>query len=136
MKEQSVMKRAALDAAWIDFNRARDSIEALANLYPKTEVEAEQIQARWTSFLSHADRMFNKLKAGRRSSQESSDWYDAKIAQRNSDPLLCYLQQARNADEHSLEIVTETGPALSAKCRRRQRNAKQSSTLGATDRRK
>jgi hypothetical protein len=106
------MKREALDAAWTEFNRARDSIEALANLYPKTEVEAEQIQAKWASYLSHADRMFNKLKAGRRSSPKTNEWYEAKIRQRNNDPLLCYLQHARNADEHSLEIVTENRPGF------------------------
>jgi hypothetical protein len=51
--------------------------------------------------------MFNKLELGAKNSAKSRAWYGTKVHQRRTDPL---LQQARNADEHGLEFVTEKQP--------------------------
>jgi hypothetical protein len=102
------MNRKAVEAARIEFNRARDNIEALATLKPAADFE--EIQTRWVAFLSSADRIFNKLKEGSQASPKSKHWYGTKVHQRRTDPLLCYLQHARNADEHTLEVVTQNQP--------------------------
>jgi hypothetical protein len=102
------MNRKAVDAARAEFNRARDNVEALATLNPATDFE--EIQTRWAAFLSAADRMFNKLKEGSKASPQSTQWYGTKIHIRRNDPLLCYIWHARNADEHTLEIVTQNQP--------------------------
>ena len=99
------MNRKAVEAARIEFNRARDNIEGLATLKPAENIE--EIQTRWAAFLSAVDRMFNKIKDGAQVSVQSKHWYGTKVQQRRTDPLLCYLQHARNADEHTIEIVTK-----------------------------
>lgn len=104
------MNRKAVEAARIEFNRARDNIEALAALTPAKDFE--EVQTRWAAFLSAADRMFNKLKEGANASPQSKHWYGTKVHQRRNDPLLCYLQHARNADEHTLEVVTKNQPGF------------------------
>jgi hypothetical protein len=102
------MNRKAVEAARIEFNRARDNVESLATLRPAADFE--EIQTRWVAFLSAADRMFNKLKEGSKASPQSKHWYGTKVHQRRTDPMLCYLQHARNADEHTLEVVTQNLP--------------------------
>ena len=119
------MNRKAVEAARIEFNRARDNIEALASLGPATDFE--EIQTRWAAFLSAADRMFNKLKEGAQASPQSKRWYGTKVHQRRTNPMLCYLLHARNADEHTLEVVTQKSARLYSRSGvRRQRNAKHS----------
>jgi hypothetical protein len=104
------MNRKAVEAARIEFNRARDNVEALATLRPATDFE--EIQTRWAAFLSAADRMFNKLKEGSKASSQSKHWYGTKVHERRTDPILCYLQHARNADEHTLEFITRSQPGF------------------------
>jgi hypothetical protein len=104
------MNRKAVEAARIEFNRARDNIEALATRKPATDFE--EIQTRWAAFLSAADRMFNKLKEGAQASPQGKHWYGTKVHQRRTNPMLCYLQHARNADEHTLEVVTRSQPGF------------------------
>jgi hypothetical protein len=86
------MKREALEAARVEFNRARDSVEAHGQLSPVADFEG--IQTRWVAFLSAAVRFFNKLSAGSKTSPQSKQWYDNKIIQRRNDPLLWYIWQA------------------------------------------
>src|SRR2546430_16507568 len=102
------MNKKAVEAARIEFNRARDNVEALSALTPATDFE--KMQTRWAAFLSAADRIFNKLKEGSKASPQSTQWYGTKIHQRRNDPLLCYIWHARNADEHTLAIVTQNQP--------------------------
>jgi hypothetical protein len=66
----------------------------------------DEIQTYWAAFLSAAARVFNKLRAGAKAPPQSKQWYDAKVRQREDDPLLCYIWHARNVDEHGLEFVT------------------------------
>jgi hypothetical protein len=66
------MNRKAVEAARIEFNRARDNIERLATLRPAADFE--EIETRWAAFLSAADRMFNKLKEGANASPQSKYW--------------------------------------------------------------
>jgi len=97
------MDKKAVKAARIEFNRASDSVHALS-----AATDIETIQTHWAAFLSAADRMFNKLKEGAKASSQSK----CKVHQRRTDPMLCYLQHARNADEHGLEFVTQKQPGL------------------------
>jgi hypothetical protein len=101
------MDRQAVEAARTEFNRASDSVQALSDAS-----DVEQIQTHWALFLSHADRMYNKLGAGAKASPKSKLWFDAKMKERGSDPLLCYIWKARNVDEHGLEFVTQQQPGF------------------------
>jgi len=101
------MERQAVEAARIEFNRASDSVQALSDA-----TDVEQIQTHWAAFLSHADRMYNKLGAGAKASPKSKVWFDTKMKERGDDPLLCYIWKARNVDEHGLEFVTQQQPGF------------------------
>ena len=56
--------------------------------------------------------MFNKLRAGAKSPPQSKQWFEAKMRERESDPLLCYIWHARNVDEHGLEVVARKQPGF------------------------
>jgi len=101
------MNRKAVEAARIEFNRAWDNVHALGDAS-----DVEQIRTHWAVFLSASDRMFNKLKEGSKASLQSKHWYGIKVHQRRTDPMLCYLQHARNADEHGLEFVAQEQPGF------------------------
>jgi hypothetical protein len=97
------MDKKAVDAARVEFNRATDSIDALG-----ASNSFEEIQTHWTAFLTAAGRVFTKLEQG--SKAKSANWFGTKIHQRRTDPLLCYIWHARNADEHTLQQITQQHP--------------------------
>ncbi len=51
--------------------------------------------------------IYTVLKIGSKTSPQSRQWYGEKAQERNKDPLLLYLNQARNADEHGLAPVAK-----------------------------
>src|SRR5262245_26190578 len=64
----------------------------------------------WSAFLFSSNRIYGKLSAGSRLNAKSRQWLGRKKRERKQDPLLQYLHQARNSDEHGLEPVTEIVP--------------------------
>jgi len=54
-----------------------------------------------------AGRVFTKLEQGSKGSARTREWWSKKVHQRRTDPLLCYIWHARNADEHTIAAVTE-----------------------------
>lgn len=61
----------------------------------------------WYSFLTAYKNVYSTLEQGAKASAKSRQWFGAKKQARKSDPMLQYLFQARDSDEHSLENVTE-----------------------------
>lgn len=61
----------------------------------------------WYTFLTAAKNIYTVLEQGAKISAQSKQWFGAKAAERRGDPLLQYLYEARNADEHGLEPVSE-----------------------------
>jgi hypothetical protein len=101
------MDKKAVEQARIEFNRATDSIDALG-----ASNKREEVQTHWSAFLTAARRVFLKLEQGATGTPKSKAWFDTKRVQRRSDPLLCYIWHARNADEHTLIEVTEHRPGV------------------------
>lgn len=64
----------------------------------------------WYTFLTAAKNIYTVLEQGAKSSAQSKQWFGAKAAERRNDPLLQYVYQSRNDDEHGLERVTERVP--------------------------
>ena len=54
---------------------------------------------------------FTKLEQGAKVSSKSKSWWIKQLHQRQTDPLLRYLWQARNADEHTLQQINQLQPA-------------------------
>jgi len=99
------MREAALSQARALLGRAKN---ALARL--KGSQSFEEAQEAWDQFLHTAHRVYPKLRAGAHETQ-SWAWFMRKLDDRKTDPLLEYLHQARNSDEHRLDSALLRNPA-------------------------
>ena len=61
----------------------------------------------WSNFLVASKLVFTKLGAGAKGDPASESWFSRKLGQQKADPLLSYLYQARNAEEHGLNRSIE-----------------------------
>lgn len=66
--------------------------------------------AAWYLFLVAAKNVYTTLEQGAKSSPQSRQWFGKRKNDRKSDPLLQYLFQARDDDEHGLADVTRLQP--------------------------
>jgi hypothetical protein len=96
------MLQKAVEAAQAEFDRAAISLDDLAAASDFGEVERH-----WAAFLVSAGRIYSKLEQGAKTSGISQAWMGQRIHQRRTDALLSYLWHARNADEHTVEGVTD-----------------------------
>ena len=62
------------------------------------------------TFLVAAKGIYTILEQGAKSRAQARQWFGAKSKERRSDPLLQYLYQARDDDEHGLSRVVEHVP--------------------------
>jgi len=99
------MDKRAVDAARTEYGRAVESAAAVA-----TAIDFQVLEKNWTAFLVAAGRVFTKLEQGAKVAPKSKAWWGKQVHQRRTDPLLAYLWHARNADEHTLQQVTELHP--------------------------
>jgi hypothetical protein len=87
-------------------SRLRVARRALDDL--KACQDMETFHDAWYSFLTSAKNIYSILKLGAdTSSPQSRQWYGAKARERRGDPLLQYIYEARNADEHGLGRSTK-----------------------------
>ena len=61
----------------------------------------------WKDFLHKIDKGFNKLRDLYKDDMRVKGVIDSINIARKSDPLISYLMQARNSDEHSIRQITE-----------------------------
>lgn len=97
------MDAKAVDHAMAELNKATNAISRMENAKDFDTAHTE-----WTVFLWSTSRIYTKLEQGAKSDSKSVAWFRRKKRERKTDPLLCYLHHARNADEHGIERVTET----------------------------
>lgn len=60
----------------------------------------------WYQFLVTYKNVYTALEQAAKGSAQSRQWFGGKKNERRDDPLLQYLFQARDADEHGIEPVT------------------------------
>lgn len=65
----------------------------------------EEFSDHWYAFLSAWKNVYTSLNKGTKGFPRSAQWFGAKQQQRKDDPLLQYLFQSRDDDEHGLEPV-------------------------------
>ncbi|HYD88417.1 MAG TPA: hypothetical protein VEA80_13155 [Vitreimonas sp.] len=100
------MDRKAITKAESRLVTAREAANALASCK-----NHEEFGRRWYVFLVSAKNVYTTLEKGSRENAKSRQWwFSEKKAERFDDPLLQYLFQARDDDEHGLEPVTEFVP--------------------------
>lgn len=96
------MDRRAVAKARTRLDQARDKLR---------EAEAAQdygtFSAAWYFFLIAAKNVYTCLEQGSKVTPQSRQWFGAKKNERRNDPLLQYLFQTRDDDEHGLGDVTE-----------------------------
>ena len=65
----------------------------------------------WAAFLTHANRVYLKLRAACHGHPMDWRWWKKKMDERRDDTLLAYIHHARNCDTHRLDQMTEHVPA-------------------------
>ena len=103
------MKRAALERAAERYRMASEAVESLAKANSYNEFSTA-----WFNFLMAWKGIYTLLEQGAKDAPESKQWFAAKRKIREEDPLLEYLYQARNAEEHGLSRTwrSSTGEVL------------------------
>jgi hypothetical protein len=70
-----------------------------------------EFQDSWYVFLTASKSIYTVLQQGAKITPQSLQWFGGKSTERRNDPLLQYLYEARNEDEHGLDSCTELEPA-------------------------
>ncbi|MDN7803078.1 hypothetical protein [Burkholderia gladioli] len=94
-----------LDAARVALQYAKDGVEEM-----KHAEDHGNFARAWIEILGHLTRVWNKTESALKGDPKfyNSPITKRVIEQRKTDELLVYLIQARNADEHGVESLTES----------------------------
>ncbi len=87
--------------------RLNRSKEKLEQMIKDRSFSFEEFEASWEDFLNLLNTIFSKLEQGAKADSKSKAWYDKIKHERRTDPLLSYVQQARNSEEHTLIGTTD-----------------------------
>src|SRR3546814_508027 len=68
----------------------------------------------WYIVLHAAKGIYTMLEQGSKPTPQGRQWFGGKNQERKDDPLLRYVTEARNDDEHGIEPITEYAPATLA----------------------
>ena len=101
------MDKAAVEKAK---GRLRVARKALAEL--KSSRTFSDFSDSWYVVLTSSKNIYTVLEQGAKSSPQSMQWFGAKKQIRKSDPLLQYMFEARNDDEHGLGSAVQLKPEL------------------------
>jgi hypothetical protein len=100
------MKKAGVDKARKRLALARKHLEAARHA-----LAFEAFEVEWYQLLVAANSADAIVESTANRDNADRPWYGYKVRQRKKDPLLRYMHQARNVDEHGIEAVTESTPA-------------------------
>jgi len=95
------IKQIALDQATRRLEEAKEALSMLAGT-----TDFKEMEVAWSRFLISSNGVYAKVEQASKLNAKSKAWYSSKKNERKSDPLLLYLRQARNSDEHSVELIT------------------------------
>jgi hypothetical protein len=85
-----------------EFDKAKELIVLMSSAS-----NLEEYEEHWKEFLHKLDRGFNKLRDLYKNEKRAQQILNSIYKARTSDPLIAYLMQARNSDEHSMHQITE-----------------------------
>ena len=77
----------------------------------RDDLEFDDLEDAWADFLTHANRVYLKLRAACYGQGRDWTWWKKMMDERRDDPLLAYIHHARNSDTHRLDETTERLPA-------------------------
>ncbi len=99
------MDLRAIEKAETRLIGARSALE-----FMKLSNNYRSFKAHWYAFLSAWKSVYTVLEQGAKASAASDTWYKDKKLECRGDPLLLYLYESRNDDEHSLADPTKFEP--------------------------
>jgi hypothetical protein len=99
------MEQIAVDKARRRLEKATGCVKRMEDSRSFSEFESA-----WTDFLIALNSIHAALELGAKTNPQSRQWYGGKKTMRRKDPLLSYLHQARNADEHGIEPIAAHKP--------------------------
>lgn len=88
--------------------RLRVAEENAGNL--RGAADYDTFSQRWYVFLHAAKGIYTTLEQGAKATPQARQWFGQKNQERKDDPLLRYITEARNDDEHGIEEGTERVP--------------------------
>lgn len=103
------MDRKALEKASLRLRVAKANLEAMRVC--KTYGEFSEA---WYIFLHAAKGIYTTLEQGSKTSPQARQWFAKKNQERKDDPLLRYITEARNDDEHGIEAMSSYDPGVAA----------------------
>lgn len=99
------MDKSAIVAARSCLERAKEALSSMQNAD-----SFEKMEVAWSDFLTMSNRVYTKLEQGAKTVGKSNAWFGRKKHERRQAPLLKYIKNARDADEHGLDRITERTP--------------------------
>lgn len=99
------MNSTALSKSKDRLKKAKHAIAVLP-----TCMSADAFNDTWFDFLVAANGVYIQLGLATKENAKTRQWFGGKTKERKSDPLLQYLHQARNADEHGIEQTLHISP--------------------------
>jgi len=103
------LKPNAVAAAEECLSRAKQELAQLEAIGdPPTRQNGATFKKAWSDFLVYANRVYGKLEQGAKKGPGAT-WFDAVKKERLEDPVLDYIHEARNADDHGIEEVASAG---------------------------
>lgn len=117
------MRPEGIAAAQREFRRALRAYYRLSS-----SRSFETADDAWADFLTHAGKIYTKLRAACYGHPRDFGWYGKKLDERDSDPLLLYIHKARNSETHRLEGIT-----LHVRANKRQGQPRHVRALPVTD---
>lgn len=89
-------------------SRLRLATRALDDL--RSAKSHQEFSDLWYGFLTAAKNVYTALEQGAKDNPRCRQWYGGIKAVRKADPLLQYLFQARDDEEHGIDVATELLP--------------------------
>ncbi len=86
-------------------DRANASIEGM-----RGSRNLDELEEKWKDFLHCLERAWNKLNSCQKRNPSWDGWIGRYRSLRSSDPLLAYLKNARDADEHTVQTISHREP--------------------------
>ncbi|WP_146142894.1 hypothetical protein [Halomonas sp. ND22Bw] len=88
-----------------ELDRAKKQIQAM-----ESAESLDDFEHHWALFLHFIERVWNKSEAHFKQSPAWAGWRGKYVNMRSRDALITYLRHARNADQHSVEEITDRLP--------------------------
>lgn len=90
------------DQPFIELDRARKAVVGM-----RKATSLQELDEQWKEFLHRIERVWNKAASHFKKSPRWNGWQGKYLKLRGNDELLCYLVNARGADEHTINEITE-----------------------------